>query len=127
IVVAGEPTCSDGNALIGGIGGTVEGVDSETQPLLRGRGAFHLDIARTTPIRPSRLVLFGDLSPPELSGAVALFPCVEATLRNLGDASGNSNQPRNTYDLARTRLPMPGPLERTGHDWRKLETVDPQL
>ena len=50
IVIAGEPACSDGNALIGRIGGTVEVVDSETQRLLSGRVASDLDIAGTPPI-----------------------------------------------------------------------------
>ena len=124
IVVAGESTCSDGNALIGGIGGTVEMVDSETQRLLRGRVAFDLDIAGTPPIRPSRLVLLDDLAPTELSGDAELFRCDAARIGILRIASGHSNQPRNTHDLARTRLPMPGPLERTGNDWRNLGTVD---
>jgi hypothetical protein len=50
IVVAGEPPCSDGNVLIGRIGGTVEVVDSETQRLLRGWVASDLDIAGTPSI-----------------------------------------------------------------------------
>src|SRR5215469_12832182 len=50
IVVAGEPACSDGNALIGRIGRTGEVVDSETQRLLSGRIASDLDIAGTPPI-----------------------------------------------------------------------------
>jgi hypothetical protein len=50
IVIAGEPTCSDGNALIGRIGGTGEVVDSETQRLLSRRVAPDLDIAGTPPI-----------------------------------------------------------------------------
>jgi hypothetical protein len=45
IVVACEPACSDGNALIGRIGRANEVVDSETQRLLSGRVALNLDIA----------------------------------------------------------------------------------
>jgi hypothetical protein len=50
IVVAGEPTCSDGNTLIGRIGGTGEVVYSETQSLLSSWVALDLDIAGTPPI-----------------------------------------------------------------------------
>ena len=126
IVVAGEPTCSDRNALIGRIGGTVEVVDSETQRLLSGRIAFDFDIAGAPPICPSRLVLFDNLSPADLTSKAEFLPSDAANILIIGVAAGHGNQPRYTHGLARTRLPMPGPDERTGHGWRNIGTVDLQ-
>ena len=126
IVVAGKPTCTDGHALIGRIGGTVEVVDSKTQRLLSGRIAFDFDIAGAPPISPSHLVLFDDLAPADLSSCAEFLPCAAANIRILGVTSDHSNQPRYTHNLAGTRLPTPGPHERTRHDRRNLGTVDLQ-
>src|SRR5215467_1988543 len=126
IVVAGEPTRSDGNSLIRRIGGAVEVIDSETQRLLGGRVSADLEIAGMPPVCPNRLVLFDDLAPADLSGHAELVPCNTARICILGVASDRNDQPREARDLPWTRLPMPGPRERTKRGWHNLGAVDLQ-
>jgi hypothetical protein len=67
-----------------------------------------------------------DLAPADLSGDVDLFPRDAARIGIQFVGSGHSNQPRNTHDLARPRLPMPRPHERTRLGWRNLGSIDLQ-
>jgi hypothetical protein len=101
-------------------------VDSETQRVRSGSITFNLNIARVPSICPSRLVLFDERAPADLSGYAELFRCDPARIRILGVAASHSSQPSKTNDLARTRLPMPGPHELAGRSWRNFATIDLQ-